>query len=245
MDMFEIDELSMYLGEDYIVNNKITIHQPTIGEIRKFGEKRYFHMVNLLCCIPSDIKSVLWDKGIDYEEISDFELFVMLAGGLTKEDTYLLLGDIDLSNFRQGINPENEELILFEPEQQIVIDKLLYQKMVNYIRRMHNLTPKVEHAYNKTTKMILIELNRSDLQKASTEKYKSRLLPLISSMVNSEGFKYNSKEVLDVGLVEFMDSVNRIPIILNSKALLQGCYSGMIDATKINKEALNWMKDIS
>ena len=117
--------------------------------------------------------------------------------------------------------------------------------MINYIRKMHNLTPKIEHAYNQTTKRILIDLNRSDLQMAAKKPYKSMLKPLVSSMVNRPGFKYNAKEVLDIGLVEFMDSVQRIPVINNSQALLSGCYSGMIDTTKISKDALNWMKDIS
>jgi len=202
-------------------------------------------MVNNLCCIPSDIKAPLWDQGIDYEEISDFELFMMIAKGMKQEDTRLLLGDIDLTNFIQYINQDNNELVFVDPINMIIIDKLIYQRMVNYIRKMHNIIPKVEHAYNQTTKRILIDLNRSDLQIAAKKPYKSVLRPLISSMVNSSGFKYNAKEVRDVGIVEFMDSVKRIPIIDNSQALLRGCYSGMIDTTKIDKDALNWMKDIS
>lgn len=245
MNLFEIDELSMYFGEDYVINDKIVIHQPTIGEIMRFNEKKYFQMVNNLCCIPSDIKAPLWDQGIDYEEISDFELFILIARNMKQQDTQLLLGDINLSSFLDYINPENGELILIDPINMIRIDRIVYQKMIDYIRKMHNIVPKIEHAYNQTTKRILIDLNRSDLQMASKKPYKSILRPLISSMVNSPGFKYNAKEVLDVGLVEFMDSVRRVPIINNSQALLQGCYSGMIDTTKINKDALNWMKDIS
>ena len=244
MNLFEIDELGMYFGEDFIINDKISISQPTIGEIMHFNERKYFQMVNNLCCIPSDIKSVLWDQGIDYEEISDFELFMMISKGMKPEDTYLLLGDIDLSSFVEYINNDNGELVLVDEKHQIVIDKLIYQRMIDYIRKMHNITPKVEHAYNQTTKRILIDLNRNDLQMAAKKPYKSTLRPLVSAMVNSAGFKYNAREVLDVGLVEFMDSVQRIPIINNSQALLKGCYSGMIDTTKIDKNALNWMKDI-
>ena len=70
------------------------------------------------------------------------------------------------------------------------------------------------------------------------------MLPLVSAMVNSEGFKYNSKEVRNVGLFEFFDSVQRITTIKSSQALLQGGYSGMADLSKVPKESFNWLRDL-
>ena len=96
-DALEIDELQMYFGEDYIVNSYITIHQPTIGEIVKYGEKEYYSMIHTLTCIPSDMKSQLWDLQIDYMEISDFTLFMLLTRALSQEQTSLIFGDLDLS----------------------------------------------------------------------------------------------------------------------------------------------------
>ena len=73
------DRLQMYMGYDYILNEHIIIHQPTIGEIINLGEQKYWSVVYTICAIPSDMKSQLWDQGIDYEEISDFQLFIMLV----------------------------------------------------------------------------------------------------------------------------------------------------------------------
>ena len=42
----------------------------------------------------------------------------------------------------------------------------------------------------------------------------------------------------------FMDAVTRIQIIKSTTALLNGCYSGMIDTSKINKKEFNWMREI-
>ena len=50
----EIDELQMYFGEDYIINDKIKIHQPLIGEIIDYGERSYFSTIHTICAIPSD-----------------------------------------------------------------------------------------------------------------------------------------------------------------------------------------------
>lgn len=241
---FEIDELQMYMGDDYQVSSKIAIHQPTIGEIIEFGEKNYFNMVYTICAIPSDMKPQLWDAGIDYEEISDFDLFIMLTRDLPKESTYLLLGDLDLQSMKIGENIENGNQALVDYEKDIVIDQFTYLKLINYIRKMHGIVPKVEHAYNQYTKKLLIEDDRMRLRMRQNKEYRSILRPLISSMVNSAGFKYKKNELREVGLVEFMDSVSRIPCIQSATALLHGCYSGMIDTSKINKEELNWLKEL-
>ena len=50
----EADSLFLYFGDDYIVNEQISAHQPTIGEIVDYGEGQYFSMVHSLTAIPSD-----------------------------------------------------------------------------------------------------------------------------------------------------------------------------------------------
>ena len=49
---FQYDELQMFFGDDYKVSDYITIHQPTVGEIMEFGERRYYSMLTQLCAIP-------------------------------------------------------------------------------------------------------------------------------------------------------------------------------------------------
>ena len=78
-NLLDIDELQMYFGEPFHINDKIAIYIPTIGDIVEFGERKYYGMIHTLTCIPSDMKSQLFDMGIDYEKLSDFELFMMLS----------------------------------------------------------------------------------------------------------------------------------------------------------------------
>lgn len=243
-EIFEYDELQMYFGEPFHINDKISIYIPTIGEIVEFGEKQYYSMVHTLTCIPSDMKSQLDDLGIDYMSISDFELFMMLSKGLSQELTKLILGDLDLSKFSPYLNQINNETILYDVENDIVIDKLIYTKMINYIRKVHNIKPKVERAANKTTRKILIQLDRERINKSKKEPYKSQLKPLISAMMRFPGFKYKKNELKECGLYEFMDTVYGAQIYVSSTALLQGSYSGMIDTSKIDKKEFNWMRNI-
>jgi hypothetical protein len=243
--LIEIDELKMYFGEPFYINEKIAIYIPTVGEIVEFGERKYYSMVHTLTCIPSDMKSQLFDMGYDYEEMSDFELFMMLSRNLPQETTKLVLGDLDLTKFGIFTNTDNNELVLYDEENGIVIDKLIYMKMVEYIRKVHNIKPKVEKAANKTTKKILIQLDRDKIKKSQKEPYKSQLKDLISAMMRYPGFKYKSNELKQCGLYEFMDTVQGAQIYISSTALLQGSYSGMIDTSKINKKEFNWMRSLN
>jgi hypothetical protein len=243
-NLLDIDELQMYFCEPFHINDKITIYIPTIGDIVKFGERKYYGMIHTLTCIPSDMKSQLFDMGIDYETLSDFELFAMLTRGLTPESTRLVLGDLDLSKFGLYTSSENDELVLYDQESDIVIDKLIYMKIVEYIRRVHNIKPKIEKAANKTTKKILIQLDRDRIKKSQKEPYKSQLKTLISAMMRYPGFKYKSNELKQCGLYEFMDTVQGAQIYVSSTSLLQGSYSGMIDCSKINKKEFNWMRSL-
>lgn len=241
-DALEFDELQAYFGEDYVVTDKIRVHSPTLGDVIKYGERRYYSLLYLLTAIPSDMKSYLFDAGIDYEEISDFDLFCSLTRGLPPERTSIFLDGVDFSHM-ELCQFENGERALADPETGTVIDKFVYLKIVTFLRKIHGLKPKVEHAANKTTKRILIELDRQKHKKKSKEEYTSQLKPLISAMMRYPGFKYKSAELRECSLYEFMDTVRGAHIYVRSTALLKGMYSGMIDTSKINKKQFDWARD--
>ena len=93
MISLDVDELQLYFGDDYVINDYIKITQPLIGEVVDYGEAQYFSMVHTLTAIPSDMKSQLWDLGLDWTEMDDFELFMMLVQTLTPDKTSILFGD--------------------------------------------------------------------------------------------------------------------------------------------------------
>jgi len=245
-NFIEVDKLQLYFGDDIIINDNITLHQPKVGEIVEFGERHFYSVLSALTCIPSDMKSELWDMNkTDWQTVDDFELFIMLTRSFTSKDTKLFLGDIDLSQMIPCVNKENNQLCLYDKDSDILIDKALYIQIVTYIREMFNIHPKIEKAKNKRTFNVLIEDDRFRKSLNRKEKYTSNLMPLISSMLNHPGFKYKKDELRNVGIVEFMDSVQRISTIVSTTALLQGMYSGMVDTSKIPKDQFNWLRDLS
>lgn len=188
------------------------------------------------------MKSQLWDLGLDWMEIDDFELFMMLAPTLSIDKTQILLGDLDLSKLKPYKNKQNGDVVLADLETGVVIDKLVYLKIVNYLRKVHNIIPKIERAANKTTKQILIDDDRRKIEANKNKPFQSYLLPLISSVKVRMG--YTKDYMRNMGYAELFDDVSRLQIIHNADALLQGYYAGTIDMKKINKQELNWMKEI-
>lgn len=240
--LFEIDQLQLYFGDPYVVNEHITILQPTIGEIMKYGEQKYYTMVHTLTAIGSDLKSQLFDMGLDYEQVEDFQLFQMLAPTLTPELTSILFGDIDFSKLKIIRNPQNGEIVLKNKETGLVIDILIYERIVNYLRKVHGLKKKVEKAKNRYTKQVLIDEDRKNIEFNKNKPYKSFLTPLVSAVKVRMG--YTKDYVRNMGVYEFFDDIQRLQVINNADALLRGMYGGMIDTKKIDKKELNWMKEI-
>lgn len=237
-----VDEIQLYFGDDYIINDQIIINQPRIGDIIACGEAAYFSMVHTLTAIPSDMKSQLWDIGIDWMEIQDFDLFCMLSQTLTPDRTGILFGDLDFSKLRPFRNKEGN-VVLADKENGILIDEEIYSSIVGYLRKLHNITPKVERAKNKLTKQVLIDEDRRKIANNKNNPFKSYLMPLISAVKVRQG--YTRDYVRNMGFYEFFDDVARLQIIHNADHLLSAVYSGNIDMKKFNnKDELNWMREV-
>lgn len=248
---FEFDILEMYYDKDYYVDNLIKIRQPKIKEIIDYGEFEFYNLINMLCGNTTSMRLILWENGINWNKISDFELFCMIAPNFKKEETEILLGDFDLSKLHITEKENGKNILIYLDNPEIQIDEDVYYEFVNYLRLMFNINPKVEKATNKSTAELMIFDDQMEIEKqkrlSKNAMYKkSVLFPLISSAVNHPGFKYNKYEVLDLNIFEFYDSIKRLQIFENSTSFMKGIYSGMIDASKIAnlENELNWTRDI-
>ena len=242
------DELKLFrqssLGMDYIINENIRVRHPTMGEICEFGEQEYYGMATGLTCNPSAYKVALWDMGIDYTTLNDFDFFIMMSQSLPKEMTAPLLSDLDLSQLILGKNEETDEIVLcanINGEPKIIIDKAIYHLLTDYLRKIHGFEKKVEIPADEYTKKYLIERERKRIARQKKTPFKSMLRPLISSMVNQPGFKYNYQTVWDLPITVFNDSVNRIQKFLHYAQTMAGVYAGTVDLKQVNKEELNWL----
>lgn len=245
-----VDELALYRGNDIRINEYITVHQPTLKEICEYGERDYYNMIYTLCSVGADLKWQLDELGIDYTKVSDFQLFYsVLAKGFPKEKTGILFGSVlDFSKMEPVFHTQLQEDVLIQvlDEKNIIqIDKYVSASIVSVIRKMHRIKRNDEQPGNEATRQILIEDARDEYESKKNLPNKSYLFPLISAMVNSEGFKHDEKTVFDMSLFAFMDSVARTGRIKNAGLLLASGYSGFgIDLKKIDKKETDWLGEL-
>lgn len=243
MASFEIDVLQLLSGKSVKITDKITYTQPTLQDVIKFGEEEYYHILSNLTAIPSDMKSILWDAGIDWMQFSDIELFYALTRQIPKEKTGIFFPNLDFSKFIL-LKTSEMDIIMYDQHNDIKIDMFVFSKMQSCLCKSHGIKKKVEKAGNKFTKQILIEEDRHNRELNKDKPFKSNLYGMISAMVNYSGFKYSYKDVWDLTMFQFMDAVQRTRLIDSTNHLLSGVYAGTIDAKKIRNEKFNWMREI-
>lgn len=238
-----VNELKILRGDDIPIADGITLKQPTISDIADFGEKEYLSVVQLLTSEPFDMPYYLYLVGIDFAKISPFELFCYLSKGMSKENTYLLFGNLDLSKFRAIKTKEGVQLMNANG---VVIDSAIREKIADNIRRIHCL-PKniITSCENDFTHDLLIQQQKKEIDRAERRKKlfgeSSSYSALVSSLA-CEWKSYNNVYSLTVG--QFFDSLVRLGYKINSQNLYRGIYSGCVSIKNINKKELDWMRPI-
>ena len=170
----------------------------------------------------------------------------MLYKQIDDDVASMLFKDVRFSDFiiyGKKIN-DTESIVLYNPETEIEINEEVYQNIAQYLRTAFNISPEEKITRDENLKALYIRKDESALRQAELDhKQKdSSLQPLISACVNHPGFKYNLKEVMDISICEFYDSVKRLQVYENSTALMKGMYSGMVDGSKVNPDSYNFMK---
>ena len=155
----------------------------------------------------------------------------------------LILKDIDFADFEEYESDKNHETILYDKEHDITIDRFVYAKMVDAVRKIHGFKRNNQLPANDITKMFLIDDARDEAMAASQKPYKSVLKPLISALAVKTG-QLGSENIWNTKINMFFDSIKRINKIQDATLLLQGAYSGFASLKGIDKDRLDWAGEI-
>lgn len=253
----DFDMLQLYFGEPYVIDlentpGKIIVYSPTIGKIVRLGEKRFYQTLNIFICNTTQYRVPLWELGIDWNEYSDFKLFVTLMNQIDPEVAKLMFGDLDFSKFVpivKEIEDKEPELILWDDEDEIEINADVHNHFSQYLRTVFGTFPEEKITHDNTLKQWYIDKDKrafaraKQLEEEGKDKQTS-IQSIISSCINHPGFKYNLQQLNDMGVAEFYDSVKRLQVYEQTTSLMKGMYSGMIDGSKIKPQDYNFMRDI-
>lgn len=240
-----VDQTKIFLGYGYDVNDYLHIRQPTVGEVVEYGETRFMSDITPFITNPTQYRVPLWRAHIDWCTISDYKLFLMLVGDVAKDISQLLFGGFDFGALRMVSIDATGDIVLCNKDNVVVIDESTYTRLSEFMRQMMLRHPKVEVTKNKLAKKLMIEDDQNKMRRIKDEdKPHPHFLPLIRAAVNHPGFKYNTQQVKNVGINEFLLSVKQLQLYQEATAIQQGQYSGMLDTSKIkNLEKLtNWLR---
>lgn len=274
---YELDELKIYRGADIQITPKITVTQPTIGQIADFGEKKYFSAVHTLCAVGADLKWQLNDYlGIDYTKIDDYDLFIKFTSQVVSsrkkiykelkdnpeqykeelkmiseddlEDMLinpleLVLGSTDLADFTPCTDTTNDQVILYDMEHDVTIDRVVYMRMVDAVRKIHGMKRNNEMPGNERTRLDLIEDARDEAMMAANKPYKSVLKPLVSALAVYCGMVGDDR-IWNMPVNMFLDNIKRANKIQDSTLLLQGAYSGFASLKGVDRNRLDWTGEL-
>ena len=238
-----IDTARILFSDSFEITKLISVRHSTLGDVINLGEERYFRTLQLLTAIPSDEKFLLYKNGIDWMEVSDLEFFAMMVRGIPKEDSQIFLPGLDFSKFKLYKDKNGD--VKFS-DGVVTMDFYSHQRMAECLCTIHRIKKKVEKAGNATTKKVLIkeDEDRHKYAAKNTKEFKSTLTPLISSLVNREGFKYTYDTVMAMKFGQFMDAAARLQMIVATDQLIQGIYAGNVDMKQIDKKRLDWTREI-
>jgi hypothetical protein len=234
-----IDEAKILRGKDIKLNDVITLHQPTVSDIVEFGERDFFANMYSFCAIPSDMKSALDDAGLDFMELSDWRLFLMLTRDMHYEATSLIIPNVDFAKYELMQVSDTEEIVLTDGVN--IINEQMYNEFIPYIRAQIGYTLKREKAANKFTKQVLIDEDRAKRKASADKEYESTINTMILSCVNTEEFSYTYQSVYDITFYQLLRSFVQIQKKKAACALYQGSMSGFVDTSKINKSNFSWI----
>lgn len=253
MELRELYEPSLANGKDFQINDKITVRMPSVGEIIDYGEKKYFSLVYLFCSTSSDYKVQLDSVGVDWQTISDYDMFRQLFIGNKDQDMSILLsgvcgkglfgykyGALNTKDFVMAKDNKTDEIVLVNKTTGVVIDRLTYDLISECLCAANGIEKHSEKAANEATRQALLMEAQDKMELQKNQKYEPHLAELVLSMACTEGFKADYFCAMDYPMSVFMNHVRKIQQIKNYDNTMHGVYAGTVEFGKIPKSQLDW-----
>lgn len=232
---------SLLTASSITILPNLSIRIPAVGEILE-DEQHYYNLISSLTATPFQYMVQLDDMGIDFTKITDYQLFLMLMPLFARGDLRILFGDTDLSDIVACDHPQNGAAILYSPQNDLVIDELIYHQIADAIRKINLLKKETRKPGNEEAKEFHIQLERKKQKRHAGKPYEPYLERLVVALVNRPEFKYNYEQVNHLTIYQFHQSFEQIKTGINFDHTMTGVYAGTVDTSKIkDKSCLSWI----
>lgn len=219
----------------------LSVRIPTVEEILT-DEQHYYSLISSLAATPYQYMVQLDDIGVDFTQVGDFQLFMMMFPSLVQGDVSILFGDMDLSDIMVKSDPQNGLSVLYSPRNQITINEFVYNRLVDSVRKINNLKKETRKPGNAEAKKFRIKLERKKQKRYFDKPYEPYLEKLVVALVNRPEFKYNYEQAADLTIYQFIQSFEQIKTSIGFDNTMIGVYTGTVDTSKLkDKSCLTWL----
>ena len=233
--------LNLLYKKEYEINDFLSIYIPEVGEVLE-QEDEYNFLVSLFTAMPIDMMVQLDEVGIDFTEINEFELFIILFETIIKtKDTSLIFKKLDMRDFFVNVNEQNGSIILENQKTGARIDRAIHGKIAGALRKIHHLEKNTKKPANGEAKEYMLERAKAKAKRSRNRVIESELEQLIVAMVNSEQFKYGFEDAKHLTIYQFNESVRQVIKKNDYNNRMHGIYSGTVNAKDLSQSDLNWL----
>lgn len=231
--------INLLFKSEYAVNDYVRVMIPKVGEILDC-EDEYFGTVSMFTAMPIDMMVQLDDIGIDFSEISEWDLFRLLFPSLQERDTSMVLGNLDLKEFRPAVNNQNGLGIFWNERTGAVIDRAIHGQIAAALRKIHHIEKDRRRPANGEAKQYMIRRAREKMRRKKRASH-SQLEELIVALVNTEQYGYGFEETRELTIYQFNESVRQVVRKVNYDNMMHGVYAGTVNAKDLSQDDLNWL----
>lgn len=241
----ELEKLSLVGRKTYKYNDDIVINIPTVGQIRSDNEQEesnFWSDVNTFIQTPSDMISELDSMKIDFEQMSDYELFIILfLAGKGSERTHKSILFQNFSFWDLKVSEKDGKRVLIDKNEKTVINEEIYNDISAIIALMSgNKKTEKKKFGNAFAKKKRIEQDRKKKEMRKSEKKGSSdvLGGIILRLVCNANFPYDFESVQKITIYDLIYSLKQIDKDIAVTDLIQTRLVGN-DLSKIPRDQLS------
>ena len=237
-------------GEDFLFNNGSLLKNMKLRTVKKYGESNYNLLVKIFSQKVFDMSLELFKVGVDYEEVDDYALFVMMMVSyyFIEEKSIEDRKFYDLVNLFLSCNDmllrmqDNGDVYFIDSvDNRTIIDKEIYLVMSSTTTEISCFKTekkmKFENNFSKRKyfENLIEELEDEDM----SNNKKMTIGSLATAIVLETNYTYDT--VMDINIYNFHLLVHAITKREEWNGIMIGIYTGNIDTKKINLSNYNWL----
>lgn len=232
----------------YKINDDVVINIPTVGQIKysegKNDEQLFWDEVSLFTKTPTDMISELDYMGLDFETLSDYDLFTILFQAKKDSGIYKSVLFKDFSLFDLEARSIDGRIVFVNSNGKEIINEQVYNEISEIVCVIvgHEKTKKKKfgNAYAKKKRIEQDYKNKAKAIKSDSKaKYGLDMLDrIIIRLVCNTNFPYDYDTIKNVTIYELIMGLKQIDKDIQVTDLMQSRLVGN-DLTKIPPEQLS------